>query len=196
VHFKATRSLRRPRLPGGPPGWPACPGPSLKGGGGEDRAGCRRTALEAPTYARQLELASLGVKVLDYVPDNALLVRPAPGVSLDRIRLVPGVRAVFELAPGLKLSPELAGLVGKAGPEASSLPAESWVEAALFTGADPDALGKAALEALPGVKIAWTKRSSGHPIRGFSEPRKPPSCARDAPGRRIRRTGARARARQ
>lgn len=69
---------------------------------------CRIVQYTGPVTAnRQKALLDAGVRILGYIPNNALLVRLTPETA-DKIARFPGVRWIGDYQPAYKLSPELA----------------------------------------------------------------------------------------
>jgi YVTN family beta-propeller protein len=109
-----------------------------------------------PSAAEQSRLAALGMRVIDYVPERALIVRLAPGTSPDSLRSIPGVRAVIPLAPKLRLSPDLGELARSMPPVSGS--EELRINVWLAPDGDPRALADAAQKKFPGVVAASIRR--------------------------------------
>lgn len=123
-----------------------------------------------PGPEEQARLAGLGMKVLDSVPERALIVRLDEGTSAGSLRSIAGVRAVVPLAPKLRLSPELRGL-GSLKPQSAG-GEEVRITAFLFIDGDADALVDTAKQRFPEVSVTLIHREpplslqfSGPPAR-------------------------------
>jgi YVTN family beta-propeller protein len=123
-----------------------------------------------PAAAEQARLAGLGLTVLDYLPERALIVRLSAGTSAGSLRSIPGVRAVVPFAPRLRMSPNLHGLASAKPEEAGG--EEVRINAWLSVDGDPDALAKAAQDSFHEVDAALIRREpvpyvqfSGPPAR-------------------------------
>ena len=58
-----------------------------------------------PAAAERTRLAGLGMTVLDYLPERALIVRLPAGAKAGSLQSIPGVRSVVPFAPRLRMSP-------------------------------------------------------------------------------------------
>jgi hypothetical protein len=114
-----------------------------------------------PVAAQKARLAGLGVKVLDYLPENALVVRLPAGAPSRTLTSIAEVRAAVPLAPGLRMSQDLRGPA--AGGE------EVRINAWLSADGDPHALAEAVQKAFPEVIPALIRREPAPRVQ-FSGP--------------------------
>ena len=123
-----------------------------------------------PAAAEHARLTGLGITVLDYLPERALIVRLSAGASAGSLRSIPGVRAVVPFAPRLRLSPDLHGLASAKPKEEGG--EEVRINAWLSVDGSPEALAKAAENAFSEVNAELVRREpvpyvqfSGPPAR-------------------------------
>ena len=120
-----------------------------------------------PASAERKGLAGLGMTVLDYLPERALIVRLPAGAKAGSLQSIPGVRALVPFAPRLRLSPDLRGLASAKPPAAGG--EEVRINAWLSIDGDPEALAKTAQKPFPGVSAASIRREPA-PLVQFSGP--------------------------
>ena len=114
--------------------------------------------FDAPVTANlQRRLAHLGIEILSYVPNRALLVRLPAGTDVGLLRSAPEVRYVGPFLPGFKLEPELFHDM-RAGID--DVPTVD-VDVVLFRGEDPDPLAAAVEEKLETASVEFVERGSG-----------------------------------
>ncbi len=114
-----------------------------------------------PTATQKAALEALGVRLMDYLPQDAFIVA-ADGVAPSALRRLGFVRWLGEYAPAWKLAPGI-GRRAWATPQRQQLAAEGRivVDITLFESADPQ-LATAAIEALGDVVLHRAERIGGN----------------------------------
>ena len=121
-----------------------------------------------PAAAERARLGDLGMTVLDYLPERALLVRLPAGARAGSLPSIPGVRAVVPFAPRLRMSPDLRGLASAKPPAAGG--EEARINAWLSIDGDPQALAETAKNAFPGVSAASIHREPAPRVQFSGRP--------------------------
>ena len=120
-----------------------------------------------PGAAEQARLSGLGMTVLDYLPEQALIVRLSAGAKAGSLPSIEGVRAVVPFVPKLRLSPDLRDLASAKppAPGRQGMRINAW----LAIDGDPEALAKAAQKSFPGVSAPYIRRKPAPSVQ-FSGP--------------------------